>query len=68
MPRQRRLHLPGGLYHAVLRGNHRRTIFDEIHDRLCFEDVVSDAMKRYGASLFAYCWMTNHVHLAINSE
>jgi len=65
MSRQRRLHLPGGLYHAVLRGNHRLTIFDEIDDCLCFEGVVSDAMERYGASLFAYCWMTNHVHLAV---
>lgn len=65
MPRQRRVHVPGGLYHAVLRGNHRHAIFSDTGDYLCFEDIVSRALARYGASLFAYCWMTNHVHLAV---
>ena len=65
MPRQRRIHVPGGLYHAVLRGNHRQAIFEGSDDYLCFEDIVARALERYGASLFAYCWMTNHVHLAI---
>ena len=65
MPRQRRIHVSGGLYHAVLRGNHRQAIFDGRDDYLCFEDIVARALERYGASLFAYCWMTNHVHLAI---
>jgi len=65
MPRPRRIHVPGGLYHAVLRGNHREAIFGGSGDYLCFEDIVSHAVERYGASLFAYCWMTNHVHLAV---
>lgn len=65
MPRQRRVHLPGGLYHAVLRGNHRQDIFGDRGDYLCFEEIVARAVERYGASLFAYCWMTNHVHLAV---
>jgi REP element-mobilizing transposase RayT len=65
MPRPRRLHVPGGLYHAVLRGNHRQAIFSHCDDYLCFEEIVSRALERYGADLFAYCWMTNHVHLAI---
>jgi REP element-mobilizing transposase RayT len=57
--------VPGGLYHAVLRGNHREAIFASGGDYLRFEAVVARALERYGASLFAYCWMTNHVHLAI---
>ncbi len=65
MPRQRRIHLPGGLYHAVLRGNHRQAIFGGTDDYLCFEEIMARAVERYGANLFAYCWMTNHVHLAI---
>lgn len=65
MPRQRRVHVPGGLYHAVLRGNHRQAIFGGTGDYLRFEEIVAGALERYGASLFAYCWMTNHVHLAI---
>ena len=65
MPRQRRVHVPGRLYHAVLRGNHRQAIFGSSDDYLCFEEFLERAVERYGASLFAYCWMTNHVHLAI---
>jgi putative transposase len=66
MPRQRRIHVSGGLYHAVLRGNHRQAIFGGSEDYLCFEQIVARALERYGASLFAYCWMTNHVHLAVS--
>jgi REP element-mobilizing transposase RayT len=65
MPRQRRVHVSGGLYHAVLRGNHRQAIFDRSDDYLRFEEILARALERYDASLFAYCWMTNHVHLAI---
>ena len=65
MPRQPRIHVPGGLYHAVLRGNHRNPIFGGSGDYLRFEEIVARAVERYGANLFAYCWMTNHVHLAI---
>ncbi|MDQ1311080.1 MAG: REP-associated tyrosine transposase [Pseudomonadota bacterium] len=65
MPRPRRLHVPGGLYHAVLRGNHRKAIFGHGDDYLHFEEIVARALERYGAELLAYCWMTNHVHLAV---
>lgn len=65
MSRPRRLHVPGGLYHAVLRGNHREAIFGHDDDYLHFEEIVARALERYGAELLAYCWMTNHVHLAI---
>lgn len=65
MPRRHRVHVPGGLYHAVLRGNHRQAIFGSDDDYRKFEEIVARALTRYGASLFAYCWMTNHVHLAV---
>lgn len=65
MPRRHRVHVPGGLYHAVLRGNHRQAIFGDGDDYRQFEEIVARALTRYGASLFAYCWMTNHVHLAV---
>jgi putative transposase len=68
MPRQPRLHVPGGLYHAVLRGNHRQTIFGESDDFLAFEEILAHALERYGATLHAYCWMTNHAHLAVQVD
>lgn len=65
MPRAPRLHVPGGLYHAILRGNHRQVIFRADADYLSFEDILASALIRYDAHLYAYCWMPNHVHLAV---
>ncbi len=65
MPRRPRQHVVGGLYHAILRGNHRRVIFDGEADYLAMDGIVRTAIERYGARLYAYCWMPNHVHMAI---
>ncbi|MCC5793649.1 MAG: transposase [Chromatiales bacterium] len=65
MPRPPRIHVPNGIYHAILRGNHRREIFSEHNDFLDFEKLLREALMRYGAQLHAYCYMPNHVHLAI---
>ena len=65
MPRPTRLHVPGGVYHVVLRGNHRQPIFLAPSDRGMLDDLVAESLVRFGARVHAYCWMTNHVHLAI---
>ena len=64
MPRAPRLHVTGGLYHVILRGNHQQPIFDREADYHAFEENLARALRRYGARVHAYCWMTNHVHLA----
>lgn len=65
MPRPTRLHVPGGLYHVILRGNHRQPIFLAPSDRTMLDDLVAESLARFGARVHAYCWMTNHVHLAV---
>lgn len=65
MPRRPRLHVPGGLYHVVLRGNGRQTIFFDANDRYRWESLLEEGVSRYSHRIHAYCWMTNHVHLAI---
>ncbi len=65
MPRSPRIHVPGGLYHAILRGNHREAIFHCPDDYQVFETIVVAYLERYEARLHAYCWMPNHVHLAV---
>jgi REP element-mobilizing transposase RayT len=52
----------------VLRGNHREAIFHGSADFLAFEEILAAALERHGARLHAYCWMTNHVHLAIQVD
>jgi putative transposase len=62
MPRARRIHVQGGMYHTVLRGNHRNAIFNTPGDRDEFEHILGQALDRFGARILAYCWMTNHIH------
>lgn len=65
MPRPLRLHVPGAIYHVTLRGNHRRDIFFKEEDQRILNDLVARVIKRFGARLHAYCFMTNHIHLLI---
>jgi REP element-mobilizing transposase RayT len=63
MPRPPRIHIPGAFYHVTLRGNHREAIFRTPEDRQQLDDIIGEAMPRYGVGVHAYCWMTNHLHL-----
>jgi len=65
MPRRPRLHLSGGFYHVILRGNGRQAIFFDNEDRDQWQDILQEGLARYRHRLHAYCWMTNHVHMAI---
>jgi putative transposase len=65
MPRLPRLHVPGGFYHVMLRGNHREDLFSTPTDRLTLNDIVGEVFDRLGARGHAFCWMTNHIHLLV---
>lgn len=65
MPRKPRLHVSGGLYHVVLRGNGRQAIFFDAEDRSRWESLLAQGLCRYGHRVHAYCWMTNHIHMAV---
>ena len=67
MARKPRLHVPGGLYHAILRGNARQQIFHGTGDRLRFYGLLADGVARFGYRVHAFCLMTNHVHLALQA-
>ena len=65
MPRPPRLHVPGGVYHVILRGNHRQPIFTAPGDRVMLDALVAETLERFHARAHAYCWMSNHLHLAL---
>src|SRR5688572_8426640 len=65
MPRKPRLHLPGGFYHITLRGNHRQRLFFNGEHRMILDTIMSEATERYGIRVHAFCWMTNHLHMAV---
>jgi REP element-mobilizing transposase RayT len=57
--------VPGGFYHVILRGNHREPLFRTHGDRSYLNVLVGDVAARFNLRILAYCWMTNHLHLAV---
>jgi REP element-mobilizing transposase RayT len=53
MPRPPRLHVPGGFYHLILRGNHREALFGCEADRDWLNEIVAQARKNQAGQ---YAW------------
>ncbi len=47
MPRVPRLHVDGGFYHVILRGNHRQQIFFRPEDRDRFGTLLAEVIDRF---------------------
>jgi REP element-mobilizing transposase RayT len=57
----------GGVYHVVSRGNGGALIFRDETDYREYLKLLATAVGRCGWQLLAYCLMTNHVHLVIET-
>src|SRR5438128_11165833 len=68
MPRKGRAEVGGGLYHVITRGNNRRQIFNSPVDYQKFLSLLSTQKAKLPFFLYAYCLMTNHVHLLIERQ
>ena len=67
MARPLRIEFPGALYHITARGNERRDIFFTLQDRIAFEDILGQVCARFAWRCHAYCLMSNHYHLLIET-
>ena len=65
MPREPRIHVSGGFYHVILRGNDGQKIFFEDAELVRFSRLLGEGVGRFGHLIHAYCFMPNHVHLVI---
>ncbi len=65
MARKRRIHYPGAIYHVMLRGNAKQTIFHGSAEYRYFEKILEQGLDDHSVILHAYCWMKNHVHMAL---
>src|SRR5688572_7259515 len=65
MGRARRLHVPGGTYYLHLRANSGQRIFQDEQDVEAFNELVSSALTRCNAELYAFCWTGSDARLAI---
>ena len=67
MARPLRLEFPGAVYHVTSRGNAQAAIFlDDIDRKTCLS-VLNLALHRFNLICHAYCLMTNHFHLLIET-
>lgn len=60
-----RIHLPGLIYHVVNRGNNRQVIFVKEGDYQHYLGILKKYKDKLSFKVFAYCLMTNHVHLLL---
>jgi REP element-mobilizing transposase RayT len=64
MPSPRRDERPG-FHHVWCRGNNKRAIVVDDHDRRQLVARIGDVATEFGWSVHAYCVMDNHYHLVI---
>ena len=65
MARRARHFSPEAIYHVMLRGNNGQSVFSSDEERCQFCLLMQEGVERYGHRILAFCFMTNHVHLAI---
>lgn len=67
MARPLRIEYSGAIYHVTARGNTRSDIYLEDADRKAFLKLLGEVCERYNCCCHAYCLMTNHYHLLIET-
>ena len=68
MPRQARRKSKSGIYHVMLRGINKQVIFEDEEDSLKFLETLKNYKAISGYKIFAYCLMSNHIHLLLKVE
>ena len=67
MSRPLRIELAGGLYHVTSRGDRREDIYHDDADRLAWLDVLAQCCERFNWAIHAWCQMSNHYHLIVET-
>ncbi len=67
MTRPLRIEFEGAVYHITSRGNAGTDIFFSDGDRSHFLEVFAGTIDRFGWICHAYCLMTNHYHLLVET-
>ena len=67
MARPLRLEFAGALYHITSRGNERKAIYVDDTDFELFLTLLGKVCEQYNWVVHAYCLMTNHYHLLVET-
>ncbi len=68
MPRNARQLSRTGIYHIIVRGINRQTIFFEDDDYQRYIDTIGRFVADGDAIVLGYCLMSNHVYLLIQEK
>ena len=60
-----RIVVPGFPHHVTQRGNRQANVFETDSDRQTYLRFLETHCAKRGLSVWAYCLMTNHVHLVV---
>jgi len=67
MPRQNRIFVEGGVYHVYNRLGRGERVFDQEMEAAAFVEFLRDVVERDGLTVFAWCLLSNHYHLAVRT-
>lgn len=68
MPRKARKMSSTHIHHVVIRGIDHQTLFEEVKDYLKYLDILAFYKEECNFNLYAYCLMSNHVHLILRTN
>ena len=66
MPRTARIVVMGYPHHIIQRGHNRQIVFASDEDYQYYLDNLCEWKEKLGCKVYAYCLMTNHVHLIVD--
>jgi putative transposase len=67
MVRPLRIEFAGALYHLTTRGDRREAIYEDDAGRRSFLNVLAEVVERYHWVCHAFCLMSNHYHLVVET-
>ena len=68
MPRTARRISKTGFYHIIIRGVNKENIFIDDEDKKKFLQLLKYYKTQFDCKVYAYCLMSNHVHLLIEDR
>lgn len=67
MTRPLRIEFAGALYHVTARGDRLANILRDDTDRFIWIEALANVCERYNFIIHAFCQMTNHYHLLVET-
>lgn len=68
MPRAAREKSSTGIYHVMFRGVNHQIIFEDDEDYIKYLDTLKTYQEKSGYIIYAYCLMSNHIHLLMKEK